>query len=141
MLFAISALASLASLASAANFSLITTHSGDTRLQYQQIGIVDGIKLGIHAAQPLTLELNPKGSAFVADGSGDVLTKAGDNSIFITSETTGSGPWSLGDGSTGVRPFKYLGNEPYVVCLDTGVIYIDQAPDSCSTVSGVDLLG
>lgn len=131
----------LVSLASAANFSLITTHSGDADVHLQPVGIVDGIKLGIHAAQPLTIELNPKGSAFVAGSDGDVLTKAGDNSIFISSETTGSGPWSHDDEGSSLAPFKYLGKEPYVVCVDTGLIYIDEAPAECKTVKGVDLLG
>lgn len=132
----------LASLVSAANFSLIATHSGDPRVHLQPVGIVDGIRLGIHAADPLNVELNPKGSAFVVGENGAVLTKAGDNSIFISSETTGSGPWSLGDqGAGGLSTFEYQGKRPYVVCIDTGLIYIDEAPSGCSTTTGVSLLG
>lgn len=135
MLFFLPLLASL----SATTISLLLT-STDSQIPHQLVGVIDGNKIGVKAAQPVSLELSNAGIASVVGSNGSVLNKADDNSIIVSPNTVGSNSWSFTIGSS-LTPFEYLGGDVYSLCLDNGLVYVYQAPGNCTRPVSASLLG
>lgn len=127
----------LAASVAATEFGLMTIRSGDIRVHMASVSVVDN-ELAIHGDGSSEFELNPKGAMFVKNST-SVVTVGPDNSLTL-SEARGSGPWTMaGAGDGALYNLEYMGTEPYLVCYDTGKIYVNQAPAECSTVIGVEL--
>lgn len=125
----------------ATNITLIALRSGDSRVHLKPLGVVEelsGEHVAINTGLPTTFDLNPKGALF-KEGTSEVVTLDNDSSL-VLSEARGSGPWSLVGGSNGsVQSLRWMGGNPYVICLDNNKLYVDESPPDCSTVVGVDV--